>query len=185
MLKLNEIFYSIQGEGYNTGLPAVFVRLAGCNLACSWCDTDHSLRMEMTEDQIVEEAMRYPTRRAILTGGEPTIQDIGPLIDALHYRFFWIAIESNGVLQIPPGIDWITVSPKSPGQWVCNELKVVYTGKEDLSAYDAVKRAPGGCAYKFLQPCDGMDNVQETVQKVLETRGWRLSLQTHKLIGIR
>ena len=180
-MNLHSIFYSIQGEGFHTGMPAVFVRFAGCNLACSWCDTDHSQQFSMSPHEIVAECKRYPSSNVILTGGEPMIQKIVPLVRLLHQFGFWVAIETNGTRPVPGCLDWITVSPKSPGRFKCNELKLVYTG-QDISQYEEVPRFC--CSvYRFLQPCS-MENVDETVQMVKENPTWRLSLQTHKLIGI-
>ena len=180
-LELHSIFYSIQGEGFNTGLPAVFIRLSGCNLSCSWCDTDHSCQFTMTPSEIVQFVQQWPARNIVLTGGEPTIQDITPLVVDLRRAGLWVAIETNGTGVIADGIDWITVSPKSPGQYRCDELKVVYTG-QDLGGYSAIARH-GRPVYQFLQPCS-MQNTDEVVRIVKENPTWRLSLQTHKLIGI-
>ena len=140
MYKVNEIFYTLQGEGAHSGIPAVFVRFSGCNLHCPWCDTEFTSHTDMTAEEIVAEALSLydiPNERrrmVVLTGGEPSLQVDKPLIDALHQAGFYICIETNGTHPLPDGIDWITCSPKM----VCppsslalkkvNEVKVVFTG---------------------------------------------------------
>ena len=115
-LKINEIFYSIQGEGHYTGTPAVFVRFAGCNLNCWFCDTEFHSFTEMSEDEIVAEASQYPSRYMVITGGEPTLQLTASLTSKLHAIGFYIMLETNGTQPLPEGciVDWITCSPKHP-----------------------------------------------------------------------
>ena len=112
--KINEIFYSLQGEGFHSGVPSVFVRFSGCNLRCPFCDTQHEDGLEMTEDEIFREVNRYPANWVILTGGEPSLfidtDFISKLKAATGKK---IAIETNGTRPLPEGIDWITVSPKT------------------------------------------------------------------------
>ena len=110
--RVNDIFYSLQGEGRNTGRAAVFVRFSGCNLRCSFCDTDFSAFREMTADEIIREISEYPARFVVLTGGEPTLQVTDVFVDQLHQAGFEVAIETNGILPVPGNIDWVTVSPK-------------------------------------------------------------------------
>ena len=113
-MKVNEIFYSLQGEGHYTGTPAVFVRFAGCNLRCWFCDTDFEKGVEMNEDEIVEAVLQYPTRYVVITGGEPTLQITASLCDKLHAHGLYLMMETNGTRPLPEGcqIDWITCSPK-------------------------------------------------------------------------
>jgi organic radical activating enzyme len=134
-MRVNEIFYSLQGEGTNTGRPAVFVRLSGCNLKCPFCDTDFSTFEEKTDDEIVEEVMRLggDCRFVVITGGEPTIQDCTMLIDKLHHQRYEVAMESNGTRLAPYNVDWLTISPKvpftehaMPKVQRCEELKLVF-----------------------------------------------------------
>lgn len=195
MYPVNEIFYSLQGEGFNTGTASVFVRLSGCNLRCAFCDTNHQPHTMMSLPEIVDEVMRYPSATLIvLTGGEPALHIDDKLIKALKMTGKTIAIETNGTLPLPEGIDWVTLSPKTAFQGgnslpcvltSCNELKVVYTG-QDLSQYDSIE-----AQHRFLQPCyvDDPEQCQEgldaTVKAVLNNPKWRLSLQTHRIIGIR
>ncbi len=195
MYPVNEIFYSLQGEGFNTGTASVFVRLSGCNLRCAFCDTNHQPHTMMSLPEIVDEVMRYPSAPLIvLTGGEPALHIDDKLIKALKMTGKTIAIETNGTLPLPEGIDWVTLSPKTAFQGgnslscvltSCNELKVVYTG-QDLSQYDSIE-----AQHRFLQPCyvDDPEQCREgldaTVKAVLNNPKWRLSLQTHRIIGIR
>ncbi|MBQ2485244.1 MAG: radical SAM protein [Muribaculaceae bacterium] len=149
MIKVNEIFYSLQGEGYHTGTPSVFVRLSGCNLRCAFCDTQHEAGTPMSIPAIVHEVMRYPVARLIvLTGGEPALWVDEALLTALHLTGKRIAIETNGTRHLPEGIDWVTLSPKTGMQGGdlqplvltrCDELKVVYVGQElsELLSRDA------------------------------------------------
>ena len=191
-----EIFHSVQGEGYHTGTPSIFIRFGGCNLQCSWCDTDFSKwdRMSITEIMAVLE--KWPTRRIIYTGGEPAMQKLSPLSDELHSKGYNIAIETNGTIELKEGlVDWICVSPKdmlypefSIKQRKGDELKVVYTG-QDLTMYDNLKK---GFDNLFLQPCyDESKNAgtngktfHNTFDRVMQNPGWNLSLQTHKWMGV-
>ena len=180
--KINEIFYSLQGEGCHTGTPAVFIRFSGCNLHCSFCDTQHEEGTPMTNEEIIKEACRYPARMVVLTGGEPALQIDKDLIDRLHREHRYICIETNGTTLLPPGIDWVTCSPKAEGTVVIpriNELKVVYTGLDVETLREQLK-----ADHYLLQPCSGQ-NISETVDYVMQHPHWRLSLQTHKFIGIR
>lgn len=181
-LRVNEIFYSLQGEGFHTGTPAVFVRLSGCNLKCEFCDTDFAAFEIMAVERIVAEVEKYPAHIVILTGGEPTLQDIAPLVDALHATGRRVHIETNGTREVPANIDWITCSPKANGRLAiteCDELKIVYTG-QDVEAIAASMK----CRHRFLQPCSGK-NTEEVIEYILDNPRWRLSLQTHKLLDIR
>ena len=192
--KVNEIFYSLQGEGYFVGTPAVFVRFSGCNLRCPFCDTQHAKHTEMTISEIVAEIDRYPAETVILTGGEPSLVVDKELVEAIKAEHRFVAIETNGTHQLPDNIDWITLSPKFDveGQEdakvvipLCDELKVVYRG-QDLSQYDGI-----ATNLRFLQPIDtGNDAMNRsicaaTVRACLENPKWRLSLQIHKLLNIK
>ena len=195
MYPINEIFCSLQGEGEKTGTVSVFIRMSGCNLRCAFCDTDHQSHTMMSAPEIVEQVMRYPDAPFIvLTGGEPALHIDNALIQALKLTGKTIAIETNGTLPLPDGIDWVTLSPKTAFQGgealpciitSCDELKVVYTG-QNLNQYDHIK-----AQQRFLQPCYVDDpkqrllGLQATVKAVLDNPQWRLSLQTHKLLGIR
>ena len=192
--KVNEIFYSLQGEGYFVGTPAVFVRFSGCNLRCPFCDTQHAKHTEMTISEIVAEIDRYPAETVILTGGEPSLVVDKEMVEAIKAGHRFVAIETNGTHQLPDNIDWITLSPKFDveGQEdakvvipLCDEWKVVYRG-QDLSQYDGI-----ATNLRFLQPIDtGNDAMNRsicaaTVRACLENPKWRLSLQIHKLLNIK
>ena len=114
-MKVNEIFYSIQGEGRHAGRAAVFIRLSGCNLKCPFCDTDFSQSKEMTVEEIVNEvcSLSNDCHFVVITGGEPTLQNCVPLIDALHVKRYSVAMESNGTNIAPWNVDWLTISPKT------------------------------------------------------------------------
>ncbi len=180
--RVNEIFYSLQGEGYYTGSPAVFLRFSGCNLACDFCDTDHFHGEEMDLPEILEKISVYPSRHIVITGGEPSLQLDNELVNLLHDAGYYIQVETNGTHPLPEEVDWVTCSPKEGGECVLkkiDELKVVFLGQdvdEIASRYPAM--------HYFLQPCS-CSNTTETVEYILSHPYWRLSLQTHKLINIQ
>lgn len=210
MYSVKEIFYTLQGEGARAGRAAVFCRFAGCNLwsgreadrataVCRFCDTDFvgadglgGGRFE-TAAALADEVSGYWPGRAgdrryvVCTGGEPLLQLDEPLIDALHTHGFEIAIETNGTLPPPAGIDWICASPKAGADFVLqngNELKLVFPQDGiDPAAFEALD-----FEHFFLQPMDSPDrdrNTAEACAYCLEHPVWRLSLQTHKFLGIR
>lgn len=180
-MKINEIFYSLQGEGVFTGTPAVFVRLSGCNRSCRFCDTDFARFTEMATEQIVAEVMKHPARHVVITGGEPALQISEAFVDALKSQGLYVQIETNGSLPVPANIDWVTCSPKDAPWRIqrVDELKVVYQGQdvEELASHFSPK-------VRCLQPCSGQ-NIEQTVAYILAHPWWRLSLQTHKLINIQ
>ena len=200
MYRVNDIFYSLQGEGHNTGRAAVFVRLAGCNLRCPFCDTEFDSFREMTGEDIVTEMGRYPARFAVLTGGEPTLQVDEAFVDLLHQHGFEVSMESNGTRPAPTNLDWLTVSPKSlpptPSRRkgrTPDELKVIFTSPEDVEQQSVwlplLREGAGGSLY--LQPCDTGDAernaliTQRCIDYIKEHPQWRLSLQTHKLANCK
>ena len=191
-----EIFHSVQGEGFRAGIPHVFVRFGKCNLRCEWCDTDFDTYTEMTGREILDEVSKYPSKDLIFTGGEPMLNDLWPLNRLLKARGYHLSIESNGTIEIPEHlIDWICISPKDQmypnsvlRQRTGDELKCVYVG-QPLDMYDEIKT---GFHHKYLQPCyhEGESvewngkNFAHTEQIVKDNPEWRLSLQTHKWMGI-
>lgn len=179
--KVNEIFYSLQGEGFYTGTPAVFLRFSGCNRACSFCDTDFATSHPMTAVQIAEACAAFPARHLVITGGEPLLQLDSDLLRLLKQKGFFIQIETNGSLPAPVEVDWVTCSPKLPPYGIdrVDELKIVYTDCDP----DAVAGL-FSCHRLFLQPCSGK-NIDRCINYILEHPRWRLSLQTHKLINIQ
>ena len=205
-----EVFLTVQGEGGQAGRPAVFLRFAGCNLwnglerdrasaACSFCDTDfvgtdgdgggRFATADALADHVASlwRGREGDPKLVVCTGGEPLLQLDPPLIRALHDRGFEIAIESNGTIAAPPGIDWICVSPKADApvvQTSGQELKLVFPqalAMPDRFEHLAFERF-------WLQPMDGPDreaNTAAAIDYCLAHPKWRLSVQTHKYIGVR
>lgn len=209
---IKEIYYTLQGEGAQTGRPAVFLRFAGCNLwsgreedrqraICNFCDTEfvgtdgpgggrfklaaelaQAVRAKWPEDLVSSKPY------VVCTGGEPLLQLDDAAIDALHDEGFEIGVETNGTLTAPSGLDWICVSPKAAAlvvQTTGDELKLVYPQVEAEAQPE--RFADMEFSHFFLQPkdCEDRDaNVQATIRYCLENPHWRLSLQTHKIIGI-
>ena len=207
---VKEIFYTLQGEGTHTGRPSVFCRFAGCNLwtgreedrasaICTFCDTDFvgvgpDGGKFRTADALADAIARcWPSmnghgkRFVVCTGGEPLLQLDKAAVAALHARGFEIAIETNGTLEPPPGLDWVCVSPKAGSQTILrrgNELKLVYPQAE--AQPEAFESADFD--HFYLQPMDGPNlarNTELALEYCLAHPQWKLSLQTHKFIGIR
>lgn len=213
MYSVKEIFYTLQGEGANTGRAAVFCRFAGCNLwsgreadrataVCQFCDTDFvgtsgdgggkfseaaDLAQACAAMAGAAHSLDGPRLLAVLTGGEPMLQVDAALIDALHEHNFEIAIETNGTHAVPRSIDWICVSPKANADLVQtsgDELKLVYP----QAALMPADVAELDFAFRYLQPMDGpaqAANIQAAIAYCQANPDWRLSLQTHKITGIR
>lgn len=209
MYTVKEIFYTLQGEGAQTGRPAVFVRFSGCNLwtgrekdresaICRFCDTDFvgvgpdGGRFAEAREVARAAADLWPdraggTRYVVCTGGEPLLQLDEELVQAFHAEGFEIAIETNGTLRPPQGIDWICVSPKHGAPLELragDELKLVYPqeGSDPADFEDLDFR------HFFLQPMDGPElerNTHLAIEYCLSNPRWRLSLQTHKITGLR
>ena len=205
---IKELFYTLQGEGYYTGRPAIFCRFTGCNLwsghekdrptaRCPFCDTDilgtdgaHGGRYRARD--LAQEALQlWPTRNGdqpfiVCTGGEPLLQLDAPLLEALHGAGFYVAVETNGTLPPPAGIDWLCVSPKAKADLVVkhgNELKLVYP-QEGL---EPEKLSGLAFDHFYLQPLDGPRRERNTrlaVQYCLNHPRWKLSLQTQKILQI-
>ena len=198
MYKVNEIFYSLQGEGFWTGAPMVFVRLSGCNLQCPFCDTDHAEFTAMSASTIVEVALEAGSgcRRICLTGGEPSLQADEELISAFHQAGYTVHMETNGTRPIPPGVDWVTLSPKDQVTGLTGNGTVVLGRADEVTLVLAPGVEPSAweafpATWHFLQPCDVADPVRNreilrlTVEYIQLHPSWRLSLQTHKFLGIR
>ncbi len=208
---VKELFFTLQGEGANTGRAAVFVRFAGCNLwsglerdragaVCSFCDTEfvgtngtgggkftdpRELARKALEAWPADMTVQ-PKPLIVATGGEPLLQLDEALIDAFHQAGFEVAVETNGTLPAPPGLDWICVSPKADAvlhQLCGNELKLVYPQENvDPQTFRAL-----AFDHFFLQPMDGperAENTEAAIRYIQAHPQWRLSIQTHKLIGI-
>jgi 7-carboxy-7-deazaguanine synthase (Cx14CxxC type) len=209
--QVREVFYTLQGEGAQWGRPAVFCRFAGCNLwsgreqdragaVCRFCDTQFvgtdgpgGGRFETARalaDHIESFWPRGDARHrfTVLTGGEPLLQVDAALTAELHRHGFQVAVETNGTQQVPHGLDWVCVSPKAGADWVLrsgDELKLIYP-QPGLMPEDVVREG-ADFRHWWLQPMDGPDlaqNTRQAVQVCLREPRWRLSLQTHKFIGI-
>ena len=217
MYSIKELFATLQGEGAQAGRAAIFCRFAGCNLwsgreedrstaICQFCDTDfvgtdgvgggkfdsadhlaNAIEAAWLETMGTE---RY--RYVVMTGGEPLLQLDAPLIEALHYRYFEIAIETNGTIKIPNGIDWICLSPKANAELVvkqADEIKLVVPQTEHQPIEITLHRFEAmDFRHRYLQPMDGSqlrENTAYAVELCQKHPLWRLSVQTHKMIGIR
>ena len=211
---VKEIFYTLQGEGAQSGRAAVFCRFSGCNLwsgreedrsraVCQFCDTDFvgtgpdggrfssadelAAAIDRCWGGVSERVARPGKKYVVCTGGEPLLQLDEALIDALHDRGFGVAVETNGTQPAPASLDWICVSPKAGAPFVQtsgNELKLVYP-QDDAPPEKFVRLA---FEHFFLQPMDGPDvaiNTEQAIEYCLRNPSWRLSIQTHKLVGIR
>ena len=195
MYRVNEIFHSLQGEGYHSGTPAVFVRFSGCNLCCAFCDTQHQNGTMMSLQAIADEVNKYPSvPLLVLTGGEPSLFINEAFVAELKQKTGkTIAIETNGTRPLPENLDWVTLSPKTAIEGGdlepcvlthCDELKVVYLG-QDLAQYDGIE-----AQHRFLQPCFSDDetrrqaNMKSCVEAVKSHSNWRLSLQIHRVLDI-
>lgn len=194
-MKVNEIFYSIQGEGAHTGTPALFIRFSGCNLKCPFCDTDFSNYKEMSEDEVLE-ALRLLSddcRYIVITGGEPTLQVTPEFIELLHQQGYIVAMESNGTRKTPFNLDWLTISPKQPfvgdtGKPVvthCDEVKLVFDAEHEPIDFGIKAK------HYYLQPCDTGDKAKNTfilnklIDYVKKNPRWKISLQTQKILSVR
>ena len=191
---LVEIFESLQGEGRNMGRPCVFVRFAGCNLACPWCDADVSCRFSATLDELLNEISGFRAKSVVLTGGEPTLVDAMPeFVAALKERGYWIAVETNGTndaewLQF---VDYVACSPKSefPDSVAlprADEVRVV-ASSEDVVGFCRNVRGRIAATDYYVSPCERGGEIDfATAKSVLsQLDGWSLSVQLHKLLGFR
>ena len=206
---IKEIFYTLQGEGIRAGRPAVFCRFTGCNLwsgaerdrrkaACKFCDTDfvgtdginggkfqdaESLATRINGLWPIGKRFKY----VVLTGGEPLLQVDGELITELHRYDFEVAVETNGTIRVPPGIDWLTVSPKSRDTWVQregDELKLIFP-QQEISPEETTG---GEFTHYLIQPMDGLQLKANTIAAINYCQAnpeWSLSIQTHKILNIR
>ena len=198
--RIVEIFESLQGEGYNTGMSAVFIRLGKCNLACAWCDTDYLTFTMMSLADILGRLKSYTARNIIITGGEPTIQPhLEVLLNALKSAGYRLYLETNGLNPAPPQIDYVAASPKAcyaaKYEQQCikqaDEVRIVADG--DVLAFCAAMEQKIRAEHYYLSPCEqnGEMNIYDTIRQIglLNSRPdaavhWQLSVQTHKWVGI-
>ena len=192
MRKINEIFYSVQGEGLHAGRPAHFIRFSGCNLHCPFCDTKHEEGVMMTDEEILEK-INFGSNMVVLTGGEPTLFIDEQFIRKLNNLGKYVCIETNGTHELPKGKFFVTLSPKfefvSKAELKikrASELKVVWNGKNNMYRYSDIV-----AKHRFIQPCDTQDKeknaqiMQEVVEYVKEHPEWRVSVQTQKILNVR
>ena len=190
--KVNEIFNSLQGEGVNLGKKVTFIRLAECNLKCEWCDTEYKKYEEMTIDEIVDKC----NRNVIITGGEPTMQDLLPLLKILKLTKRWIGLETNGtndITELRSYLDYIAFSPKSKTHKSlienADEIRIV---NDNLTVEEVLKYENWKIENRYISVLEknGRYNLEETVKligKVNERSGhnWRIGQQYHKLLKIK
>ena len=192
--RLVEIFESLQGEGRNTGRPCVFVRFAGCNLACPWCDTDVRERFAMTLDELLDEIASYKAKTVVLTGGEPMLIEGAPeLIAALKAAGYFIAVETNATVDAPwlQFVDYVACSPKAefPDKIElkkANEVRVVASDDRAVEFCRRVKDLIEADDY-YVSPCDHDGEIDFATAKSVLSKldGWSLSVQLHKILGFR
>lgn len=192
-MKINEIFYSVQGEGFHAGTPAVFIRFSGCNLKCPFCDTNHFTGNEMSVSDIIEEITKYPARLIIITGGEPSLFLTDELVNKLHDKGKYVAVETNGTNKLPSSVDWVTLSPKDnfvknavPVDQRYDEVKVVFDGNQNVDKYLSIS-----AKQYYLQPCDtgnetlNKEIINKTLEHCMKEGKWRISIQIHKILNVR
>ena len=192
--KLVEIFESLQGEGRNTGRRCIFLRFAGCNLACPWCDTDTEAHFEATIDEIMHELLNYSSSSIILTGGEPTIQPgIAALVEALLDFGYWVGVETNGTNACDwlAKVDYVACSPKAefPDSLrldFANEVRVVASSENIVEFCRDLPNRIAAIDY-YISPCERDGEIDfATAKNVLDRLDdWSLSVQLHKILGFR
>jgi len=196
IIPVMEAFYTVQGEGFHTGKAAFFIRLAGCDVGCTWCDVKESWEVTPSQfrsiNDLVSEVSGVSTRIAVITGGEPFIYNLEELINALHAKGFRVHVETSGAYPVTGSPDWICVSPKkfkAPLKETlkrADELKIIVFNKSDFTwAEEHLKEVTPECKL-FLQPEYGRsaEMLPLMVEYVKEHPHWQISLQTHKFIGI-
>lgn len=198
MFELVEIFESLQGEGRNMGRPCVFIRFAGCNLSCEWCDTDCRKRFELTLKELMAELVQFKSKSVILTGGEPTmVANMPELIAALKERGYWIGVETNG-LESPPWlqfVDYVAVSPKAAfaeryesdeALTSADEVRIVAESDDVVEFCKRMRERIAATDY-YVSPCDHNGEIDFATAKSLlaKLEGWSLSVQLHKILGFR
>jgi len=194
--KVSEIFYSIQGEGLNQGLPFIFIRFSNCNLRCVWCDTKYAWESgkEMELEEIIKEVKKFRCRRICITGGEPYLQNLFPIFERLKKEKLFISVETNGTIWQDIKFNWITVSPKKEGikyhkkgydvrfRKVASEFKYVITGEDDFEFIDNEIEKP-----IILQPVDNNFDISKLIIDYIKNnpdRNFRIKLQLHKILNI-
>ena len=192
MYDLVEIFASLQGEGRNTGRPCVFVRFAGCNLRCPWCDTDVAKRFSVSRADLLREIAGFKAKSVILTGGEPTLAaEMPELVAALREAGCWIGVETNGTVAADwlGFVDYVACSPKRGAELALTTADEVRVVAEDAQTADFCRAVRGRIAATdyYVSPCDRGGEIDLATAKAVlaELDGWSLSVQLHKLLGFR
>jgi len=191
-LRVNEIFYSLQGEGARKGSANIFVRLAHCNLECGFCDTEFDSFREMTPVELLEECNSFPCKNIIFTGGEPLLQLTEDVVRLFKSASYYLAIETNGTITPPKGLDWTTVSPKIAEHVLERKFKRVHIDelKYVRNRSQGIPRPKLKADHYFISPeFDGdylsADNLEHCIELVKQNPRWKLSIQEHKLLRIR
>ncbi len=191
-----EMFYSIQGEGFHSGVAAYFVRLAGCDVRCPWCDAKESWRVEgheeFSSEQIVERIKNSGAQSVVITGGEPLMHDLGELTDALHRAGLQIFLESSGSRELSGNFDWVCISPKRRKPPIdatllkTSELKVVISGEQDFEwAEECAAKVGENCRLYMQVEWDRKDEVMPLIVEYVKSNPrWMVSIQTHKYMNI-
>ena len=192
MYDLVEIFESLQGEGRNTGRPCVFIRFAGCNLSCPWCDTDVAKKFSASLADILAELGQYKAKSVILTGGEPTlVKEMPELVAALKKNGYWIGVETNGTSAADwlGFVDYVACSPKRGAELALTAADEVRVVAEDEATAEFCREVRGKIAATdyYVSPCDRGGKIDfATAKSVLsQLDGWSLSVQLHKILGFK
>lgn len=195
-LFLNDVFWTLQGEGFHAGRRALFVRMPFCNLACSWCDTKFDTYKKWEEQEFNDKADEEPATFAVITGGEPTMHRHTPrVVELLKKKGFQVAVETNGTFKLPCDFDWVTCSPKRDSEFDVhadlwhhvNEFKYVVDSEFDFSVLDkhnVPSYAPKAIMSLSPEFNDMQNNVAKIIDYIKENPQWKLSLQTHKWINV-
>lgn len=191
-----EAFYTLQGEGYNSGRAAYFIRTAGCDVGCHWCDVKESWAVEKTQlksiKSLAETANSYPSKFAVITGGEPLIYDLDPLCEALIHYNFELAIETSGAYPLSGKWHWICLSPKKrmaplPELYkAANELKIIIYNSDDFRWAEEQRKFVSKDCLLYLQPEWSREEKmrEEIINYIKENPQWRISIQSHKYLDI-
>lgn len=191
-LRVNEIFYSLQGEGARKGSANIFVRFAHCNLECGFCDTEFESFRELEVEEMLRECGQFPCKHIIFTGGEPLLQLTSETVKAFKKAGYYLAIETNGTITPPSGLDWITVSPKVAEHVLAQKFKRVHINelKYVRNKSQGIPHPKLKADHYYVSPeFDGdypvVENIKHCIELVKNDPEWRLSVQEHKLLRIR
>lgn len=191
-LRVNEIFYSLQGEGARKGSPDIFIRLAYCNLTCAFCDTEFESFRELSVEKLLNECKKFSTKNIVFTGGEPLLHLTDDVVKAFKKSGYYLAVETNGTITPPKGLDWITVSPKIAEHVLARKFKGVHIHelKYVRNKSQGIPQPKVKADYYYISPEFNGDypnqaNIKHCIQLVKNNPRWKLSIQEHKLLKIR